>query len=905
MNTVNENANVGKGSFEEKNKVKAAQSVWTGMPIGMDRRTPDEVRSQIANWLPVLVAEDQVVELRAIKVDSFHLKGTCSGFFDSQNLDKMAAEAAGLTAQAEGVYFTLNPLDPALLARRYNRVDSGQDGCGCDKDVLRRRWLLVDADPVRLSGVSSTDEERAKTKEVVFGLRAHLTAAGWPAPVVADSGNGYHLLYRVDLPSEDKGLVKRVLAALASRFDTAEVKVDQKVFNPARIVKLYGTLARKGDSTPERPHRWSAVLEVPEPVKVVQTSLLEALAAEAPAEPALRPAAVSRPGSLAQPTTADREARMNRARAYLKKVDPAVAGSSGHNQAFNVACKLACGFALPVEDALEVMRPWNERCSPPWSEKELRHKLQDASKQPGEKGYLLGEGGQRNDTKPGSGEAAGSENGKVTAERAEDDPSRLAGVVLDSRFVVEGKVVLRFWQQGWWRWDEGAYQPLSEDELRAGVWKVLDEEFGRLSSERASRQLEGQKGKKPPAPQRSVNRNMVANVLEALKSRAIIASAVEVSSWLDPEQARLHGPVVVLKNGLLRLKEITTDGEAGLLPLTPEWFGMARLRYEYDPKAECPKWRAFLEKNLEGDQERMSLLQEWFGYCLMPDTSRQRFLMLEGEGANGKSVVCAALTALLGEANVSNVPLEKFDDRFSLTRTLGKLANIASEIGEIDKAAEGYLKSFTGGDRMQFERKGIDPIEATPTARLVFATNNHPRFVDRSEGIWRRMLLIPFRVTISDAERVPGMDRAGFWVASGELAGMFNWAREGLRRLESQGRFTTPSVSKEALDDYRTECNPARSFLQEHYEASTDPTKSAAVQTVYELYRAWCGKDGYQPLCERVFGREVKRVFNVERKRASSGRRQYTYGGIKAKPQVLDLQIWVTARQAAAGNRGV
>src|SRR3954451_4100744 len=98
MNIVNENANVGKGSFEEKNKVKAAQSVWTGSQIGPGQRPADEVRSQIASWLRVLVAEDQVVELRAIKVDSFPLMGTCFGFFDSQNLDRMAAVAAGMTS---------------------------------------------------------------------------------------------------------------------------------------------------------------------------------------------------------------------------------------------------------------------------------------------------------------------------------------------------------------------------------------------------------------------------------------------------------------------------------------------------------------------------------------------------------------------------------------------------------------------------------------------------------------------------------------------------------------------------------------------------------------------------------------------------------------------------------------
>ena len=129
---------------------------------------------------------------------------------------------------------------------------------------------------------------------------------------------------------------------------------------------------------------------------------------------------------------------------------------------------------------------------------------------------------------------------------------------------------------------------------------------------------------------------------------------------------------------------------------------------------------------------------------------------MEGEGANGKSVVCEILTAMLGEENVSNVPLEIFGERFQLAASLGKLANIASEVGELKSVAEGFLKQFTGGDRMLFDRKGLLPIHARPTARLVLATNNRPRFSDRSAGLWRRMILLPFNVTIPPRTAGPG-----------------------------------------------------------------------------------------------------------------------------------------------------
>ncbi len=114
---------------------------------------------------------------------------------------------------------------------------------------------------MRPSGISSTDQEHSGAIERAVQIRDALRETGWPDPILGDSGNGAHLLYRVDLPSNDNELVKRCLQSLARRFDDDRVKIDQKVFNPSRIWKLYGTVSRKGDSVAERPHRLARVLE--------------------------------------------------------------------------------------------------------------------------------------------------------------------------------------------------------------------------------------------------------------------------------------------------------------------------------------------------------------------------------------------------------------------------------------------------------------------------------------------------------------------------------------------------------------------------------------------------------------------------------------------------------------------
>jgi hypothetical protein len=224
-------------------------------------------RETVLGWFhDVFLETGQVVELRACGVKRGKYKAHVeAGFFDHDHVEQFVKAALGLSGMAAGIYWTLNPVHPDLLARCCNRAEWGEQGSQTsDKDVLRRRWLLIDADPVRRAKISSTDAEKALAWETILAVRDFLLARGWPRPVLADSGNGYHLLFRVDLPADDSGTTMRLLNALGDRFDTPQVKLDRSVFNPSRITKLYGTLVCKGDSTPDRPYRYSAVLEVPQ-----------------------------------------------------------------------------------------------------------------------------------------------------------------------------------------------------------------------------------------------------------------------------------------------------------------------------------------------------------------------------------------------------------------------------------------------------------------------------------------------------------------------------------------------------------------------------------------------------------------------------------------------------------------
>jgi hypothetical protein len=352
---------------------------------------PSPMSATVANWLGVLVGQDKVVELRA-----FGGAGTIAGFFDGNHLSDMAARAVELSDRGvyKGVYLTLNPVRPDLLNRARNALLTATTlkvvgGLTTNADITHRHCLLVDIDPIRSSNCPATDPEKMLALDRAQTVRSHLEARGWPAPMLCDSGNGYHLLYRVALPADDGGLVQRVLRALARRFDDHVVQIDQSVHNPGRLTRVYGTWSWKGESTKERPHRPTSVLECPPPLLPVKGDCLEALASEGESRESV---------VLSVPTTTSMveparllgvEEKVARAAAYLARVGPAIAGKNGDRQTYRAARILVKDFALDVTQAWPLLLEYNARCQPPWTEEELRRKLEKAAEAPGECGSKL------------------------------------------------------------------------------------------------------------------------------------------------------------------------------------------------------------------------------------------------------------------------------------------------------------------------------------------------------------------------------------------------------------------------------------------------------------------------------------------------------------------------------------
>lgn len=242
---------------------------------------PDEIRRAINT----IVTPGELFEIRILSGSKG--KYNASGYFTDANtaaqaLTNFKASSKYKQEQAvkTSVYITLNPVKMECYAREQHNKFVESTTATQDKEVLRYKWFFIDFDPERTSGISSTDAELQKALAKSDEVRKALNAAGWTNPLQAISGNGAHLLYRIDLPNtpDSETLISRALQALNEHFHDDSIKIDTVNCNPARICKLYGTIAQKGANTADRPHRPSFIL-FDEVGAVNPREKLEALAA--------------------------------------------------------------------------------------------------------------------------------------------------------------------------------------------------------------------------------------------------------------------------------------------------------------------------------------------------------------------------------------------------------------------------------------------------------------------------------------------------------------------------------------------------------------------------------------------------------------------------------------------------
>lgn len=237
--------------------------------------------TEIRKAILQLFKEGDLFEVRIIENSK---KKPLSGYF--KDVETLLEAFKHVDLRNTNVYITLHKLKDELYARQQSDHFIAGANSTQDTEVIGYEWLFVDLDPVRATGISSSDDELKEAYKTASLVAMYLKDHGFEEPVKAMSGNGAHLLYKVKLKNSDenKALVKKCLDALAMLFNNEKVAVDTTTFNPSRVCKLYGTLAQKGTNKKDRPHRLAHIFGDVKDVKVTDKIYLEQLAAELPEE---------------------------------------------------------------------------------------------------------------------------------------------------------------------------------------------------------------------------------------------------------------------------------------------------------------------------------------------------------------------------------------------------------------------------------------------------------------------------------------------------------------------------------------------------------------------------------------------------------------------------------------------
>ena len=310
---------------------------------------------------------------------------------------------------------------------------------------------------------------------------------------------------------------------------------------------------------------------------------------------------------------------------------------------------------------------------------------------------------------------------------------------------------------------------------------------------------------------------------------------------------------------LINLKNVTFEiskHKQKLRPFKSSDFLTYQLPFAYNPEAEAPKFKSFLDEVLP-EQELQNLLAEYLGYIFVKNSvlKLEKVMLLYGTGANGKSVLFEVLMALLGSQNVCNYSLQSLtqENGNSRAQLVNKLLNYASEIN--GKLESNIFKLLVSGEPVEARLLYKDTQIIKDYARFMFNCNELPKEVENTKGFFRRFIILPFRVTIPEHKQDVTLSKQ---IIDTELSGVFNWVLVGLTRLLKNGKFTQSDIVKNEVLQYQKESDSVMMFLEdEHYQPSI--TDTLPLKEVYQQYKTYCLDNGFRNCSNRTFSTRLKK----------------------------------------------
>lgn len=326
--------------------------------------------------------------------------------------------------------------------------------------------------------------------------------------------------------------------------------------------------------------------------------------------------------------------------------------------------------------------------------------------------------------------------------------------------------------------------------------------------------------------------------------------------------------VINTPTGIVNLRTLETAGPQ------KQMFLSKRTRVSFRD-AECPTWLRFLHDVMDGNEDLVSFLQRSVGYSITGETNEQVLWLLYGTGANGKSTFLSMLEAIAGEYHQNTefgTFLERQADtvRNDLARLHRSRLVTAIEPKASRRMDEAVIKSVTGEDPITARFLFREYFTFRPTFKLWLASNHKPEIRGNDEGIWRRILMVPFTVRIPKAKRDRDLPRK----LAAELPGIFRWACEGAKQWYADG-LQVPEIVRDATKEYRHDMDSLGVFIEAHCLTDIEegePKLSVRLKLLYDAYKKWAVGAGEKPMAQKSFSQRLS-----ERGFRRSTRKSYGY----------------------------
>lgn len=502
-----------------------------------------------------------------------------------------------------------------------------------------------------------------------------------------------------------------------------------------------------------------------------------------------------------------------RAREILARDFPAaVEGQSGDATTFRAAC-VCRDYGLSFEQAVQTLAEvYNPRCSPPWPDSELRRKVENAYR------YARGQFGEKAAAN-GFSPVVVVEPGLQRKRYELKSPVPCADLFIERQ---AGRVLCDKSQLYVYSDARRCWQPIREKEFMAALLRDIH------ASD------DGVTAAKVKVPHLTGMAQLVRARLEGL------TPDLAPGRWRDGTPAQ----IVSLRSGLLDL------GTGELLEHTPDYFNFTTLPFDYDPGATCPRFERFLMQIWEGDNQLIELFRLWAGYCLLNDTSRQKFAVLIGESRSGKSTLARVLEALIGHDNTAACTLAGFGERFGLEPVVGKRLAIFNDVQSKSREAQTACEriiSIVGNDPQQIDRKNQDVLNVELPIKLVLICNEFPALVNSRGALTNRMLVFPFKRSFLGHEDTNLVNEL-----LAEMPGVLNWALVGAKRVIDGTPFVQTSRGLEAIKGIRESLNTVSGFIAEHVR-SGDEMASVTVEELFRHYKQYCMEANAFPMKRQNF----------------------------------------------------